>query len=146
MHQEHHGEEGHHKAARAAIDALFDAMRAADGDAVRAVFAENARLMSTGDREGVPFIRETPIEAFAGAVDKAAVGSWDERIWDVMIQVDGNLAAAWVPYAFYHDGNLTHCGVNSVQIARMEAGWKIVQLTDTRQSEGCEIPDDVTKK
>ena len=139
-----HGDVADQKAARAVIDALFDAMRAGDGEAVSAVFAENGRLMSTGNRDGEPFVRETPVAGFAGSVDKAVPGSLDERIWNVMIHVDNNLAMAWVPYAFYHDGNFSHCGVNAVQIARMTEGWKIVQLTDTRQREGCEVPDEVS--
>lgn len=139
-----HGNEADQAAARAVVDALFDAMRAGNGAAVTAVFADNARLMSTGNREGIPFVRETPIDGFAAAVDKAEEGSWDERIWNVMIHVDGNLATAWTPYAFYHDAKFSHCGVNAFQIARMEDGWKILQLTDTRQTDGCVIPVEVT--
>lgn len=138
-----HGSHADQMAVRATVDALFDAMRAGSGEGVRAVFMEEARLMSTGSRYGEPFIRETPIDQFAGAVDYAEEGSWDERIWNVMIHVNGNLATAWTPYAFYHDGALSHCGVNAIQMTRTADGWKILQLTDTRQREDCEIPDSV---
>lgn len=140
-HDDHASVMKDHSAVRASIDALFDAMRAGSGDAVRAVFADGARLMSTGTRDGVPFVRQTPIDGFAGAVDNAAEGSWDEQIFNVMINVDGNLASAWTPYAFYHDGKLSHCGVNAMQLVRSEGGWKILQLTDTRQTEGCDVPE-----
>lgn len=139
-----HGSHSDQMAVRATVDALFDAMRAGSGEGVRAVFMDEARLMSTGSRQGEPFIRETPIDQFVGAVDYAEEGSWDERIWNVMIHISGNLATAWTPYAFYHDGALSHCGVNAFQMTRTADGWKILQLTDTRQREGCEIPDSVT--
>jgi len=146
MHAMHHGSTDDQAAARAVVDALFDGMRAADSSAVAGVFASNARLMSTGNRNGTPMIQESSIAAFAGAVGKAQPNSWDERIWDVMIHVNGNLATAWMAYAFYHDGNFSHCGVNAFQIVKLEEGWKILQITDTRQREGCEIPDDVKNK
>ena len=144
MHAEMHGSEAESRAVRATVDALFDAMRAADGEAVKSLFAEKARLMSTGERDGKPTIGETPVDGFAGSVAKAAPGAWDERIWNVMIHVNGNLATAWTPYAFYFDGKLSHCGVNAFQLAKTESGWKILQLTDTRQRENCEIPESVS--
>ena len=144
MHAEMHGSEAESHAVRATVDALFDAMRAADGEAVRALFAEKARLMSAGNRDGKPTIGETPVDGFASSVGQATTGAWDERIWNVMIHVNGNLATAWAPYAFYFDGNLSHCGVNAFQLAKTEAGWKILQLTDTRQRENCEIPEAVS--
>ena len=143
MHAMHHGSMDDQAAARAVVDALLDGMRAADSSAVASVFADNGRLVSTGNRNGAPMMQETPIAAFAGAVGKAQPNSWDERIWDVMIHVNGNLATAWTPYAFYHDGNFSHCGVNAFHIVKLAGGWKILQITDTRQREGCEVPDSV---
>lgn len=155
-HGEHEGEGEHDHAAmhgsmddqmavRATVDALFDAMRAADGEAVTGVFAEDGRLMTAMSREGKPMVNSTPIDRFATSVGSAEAGALDERIWNVMIHVDGNLATAWVPYAFYHKGQFTHCGVNAMQLVRADGGWKILQLTDTRQREGCDVPEEVSK-
>jgi hypothetical protein len=38
-------------------------------------------------------------------------------------------------YAFYLDDQFSHCGVNAFQLVRMEAGWQIIQITDTRRRE-----------
>ena len=139
-----HGNEADQSAVRATVDALFSSMLASDADGVKSVFASNARLMTTGNREGKPFVQETPIDGFSNTVGQSAAGALDERIWNVMIHVNGNLATAWTPYALYHNGNFSHCGVNAMQLARMEDGWKIIQLTDTRQREECEIPASVS--
>jgi hypothetical protein len=40
--------------------------------------------------------------------------------------------------AFYLNGQLSHCGVNVFQIARVVDEWEIVGLADTRRRDGCE--------
>jgi hypothetical protein len=142
-HQDKHGSADDQKAVRQVVDALFDAMRAADGEAFSALFHEQARLMSTGLRNGQPFLVQTDLAQFQQSVAGAEQGALDERIWDVMIHVNGSLATAWTPYAFYHNGNFSHCGVNAFQMIASAEGWKILQITDTRQQEGCEIPESV---
>ena len=66
---------------------------------------------------------------------------WDERIWDVVIHIDDNLASAWMNYAFILGDTLSHCGVNSMQFVRTAEGWKAVYLVDTRRRTGCEVPE-----
>ena len=80
----------------------------------------------------------------------AAVGSphdvvWDERIWDVRIDVRDNLAAAWMDYAFFAGDQFSHCGVNAMQFARNADGeWKLIHLADTRRApDACDLPDEV---
>ena len=69
-------------------------------------------------------------------------GKWDEQIYDVEVRVDDRMASAWVPYTFYLDGVISHCGVNSIELLRDQEGWKITQLSDTRR-EGPNCPDPV---
>jgi hypothetical protein len=131
-------------AVRATIDALFDGMRAGDSWAVRAVFHENARLHTALGPGDTTSVRATPVDAFVEAVGEPHEKVWDERIWDVDIQVDGPLASAWVPYVFYHGTERSHCGVNAMQFVRSGDGWTILQLTDTRRQE-CDVPEEVQK-
>ncbi len=131
-------------AVRATIDALFDGMRAGDPSAVRAVFHENARLHTALGPSDSTAVEATSIDDFVEAVGQPREAVWDERIWDVEIQVDGPLANAWVPYAFYVGDDVSHCGVNAVQLVRQDDGWKILQLTDTRRQD-CTVPDEIRK-
>ena len=59
-----------------------------------------------------------------------------------MISIDGRLASAWMEFAFYLGENLSHCGVNSMQLYRTDEGWKIVYLADTNRPPTCEPPTD----
>lgn len=129
---------------RETIEAVFDAMRAGDGAAVRSAFHPNARLQTALGPSDTSTVRATSVDAFAEAVGQPRDKVWDERIWDVEIRVDGPLASAWVPYVFYLGDERSHCGVNAVQLVKTSNGWRILQLTDTRR-ETCDVPADVRK-
>lgn len=127
---------------RAVIDRLFDGMRAQDTTVMRSTIHPSARLQSVGaTREGTAVLRQDSVDAFIRSIAGAAGRTLDERLRDVEVRVDGNLATVWAPYAFYLDGNLSHCGVNAFQLFRGAEGWKITQIIDTRRRQGCaEIP------
>lgn len=56
--------------------------------------------------------------------------------------MDGPLATAWTPYAFYLGDTLSHCGTNAFQLAKLKDDWKIIQITDTRRKD-CDVPERV---
>lgn len=122
----------------AAIDRLFDGMRAGDSAQVRAAFHPAARLQSVGVREGAPVLMTDSVGAFVAAVGRPHDQVWDERIEGLEVKVDGNFATAWMRYAFYLGERMTHCGVNALHLFRgADGAWKITQITDTRRREGC---------
>jgi hypothetical protein len=127
----------------AVVEQLFDGMRAGDSTAVRAVFDEGARMQSISQDEGAPSIRTGSVDRFVEAVGRPHDAVWDERIWDPVVQIDGPMAMAWTPYAFYRGDTLSHCGVNAIHFIRRGDAWRIFYLVDTRQQEGCEIPTSV---
>lgn len=119
-----------------AIHALFDAMKAKDTEALAALFHPEARLLSTSVQGGSTVVQSVAIPDFVASVGSSPA-DLEERIWDEEVRVDGPLATAWTPYAFFVDGEFSHCGVNSFQLARMEEGWRIVHVMDTRRAEDC---------
>ncbi len=127
----------------AAIEQVFDGMRNADPTSVRAVFAEDARFAVLDTRGGAATIRSQSVDGWIDAISTSE-GRWDEQIYDVEIEVDGPMASAWTPYTFYLDGEISHCGINSIELLFDSEGWKVTQLSDTRQREGCPDPHGVT--
>ena len=128
-------------AVMAVVEAMFDAMRAGDSAAMRAVLHPSATGASVSVREGAPTLtREESLEGFVQAVGTPHEEVWDERIWDAEVRVDGNLATAWMKYAFYLGEQFSHCGVDAFQLFKGEGGWKVFHIADTRQREGCETP------
>ena len=124
---------------QAVVDALFDAMRAADSAAVRELFhPELGKMASSGVRDEVAGVGFGAIAGFVEAVGGAEPGAFDEKIGPAEIRIDDNLATVFTPYAFHYNGNLSHCGVNVFLIARVGEDWRIVGLADTRRKQGCE--------
>lgn len=124
-------------AVQEAVEQIFEGMRTANPALVREVFAPDARFaMVGGDAVGVTVQSvEGWLNAIAGSERR-----WDERIYDVEVRVDGVMASAWVPYTFYLDGAVRHCGINSIELLRDESGWKVTQISDTRRTENCPDP------
>lgn len=130
-------------AVRAVVDRLFDAMRAGDSTAVRSVFHPEGRLIVVQESEEGVAVQAVPAEAFVQAVGQPHDAVWDERIWDVEIDVDDRLAIAWMEYAFHLGTELSHCGVNAFMLSKGSDGWVVTQIADTRRTEGCEVPEAV---
>ena len=124
---------------KAAVNQLFEGMKTANASMVTASFTDSAVLQTiVRNREGKTIVRNQYVRDFAEFVGKQQPGAADERIEFETIKIDGPLAIAWTPYKFYYNGQFSHCGVNSFQLVRVDAGWKIQYIIDTRRREGCE--------
>ena len=120
------------------IDKLFDGMKNSDAALLKSAFADSAILQTiTNDKSGTVKVKNEMIDAFADFIGKQQKGAADERIVFSVIKVDGPLAIAWTPYNFYFNGIFSHCGVNSFQLVKLNGGWKIQYLIDTRRKNGC---------
>jgi hypothetical protein len=135
-------QESEEAAVMAVVEAMFDAMRAGDSAAMRAVLHPSATGASVSVMEGVPALtREASLDGFVQAVGAPHEEVWDERIWDAEVRIDGNLATGWMQYAFYLGDQFSHCGVDAFQLFKDEDGWKVFHIADTRRREGCETPE-----
>ena len=121
---------------RALVDRMFDAMRAGDTTAFRSTLHPDFRLVITTIREGQPAHRVISGDDFVANLG-SSTRKLDERIANVEIRIDDNLASVWNDYSFYVDGVLDHCGVDSFTIIRTTEGWKVVHVADTQRREGC---------
>jgi hypothetical protein len=122
---------------------LFDGMRAGDSAMVRSAFDPGARMATAVVRPtGEPAYRFDPdaVDGFAKAVGTPHDKVWDEKLWDVKVLVDRNLATVWTRYAFFLGTDFSHCGVDTFTLGKGAEGWKIIFLADTRQREGCQLP------
>ena len=125
---------------KATVNQLFEGMKNSDPNLVKDAFADSAILQTIGRNQqtGQTVIRTDAVSGFADQVSKATKGALDERITFETVKIDGPLAIVWTPYTFYYNGNLSHCGVNSFQLVRINGKWKIQYLIDTRRRQGCQ--------
>jgi len=115
------------------IKNMFDAMREHDGDKLLAQFIEGAILERANNENKV---ENSDLKKFAAMISKSTRG-FDERIFNITVMQSDNLASVWTPFAFYLDGKLSHCGVNSFQLIKQEQ-WKIRYLIDNGHDGDCE--------
>ncbi|MFC6998364.1 nuclear transport factor 2 family protein [Rufibacter roseus] len=128
------------KAVEAAVVKFFDGMRAGDSTMAKSVLTPNARLLSVATtKDGTAALRETPMQKFVEMIAQPHPQVLDEVIWDVKVQIDGNLATLWCEYAFYVGDTFSHCGVDAFQLYRSPEGWKIFSIADTRRKENCDL-------
>jgi hypothetical protein len=119
------------------VQRLFDAMRASDSAAARALFEPGARLHTVANRQGVLTVSEDSLGMFMRAIGTPRTQVYDERIANERVLIDGPYAFAWVDYTFYLGEQKNHCGVDAFQMVRRPTGWRIFGLTDTRRRENC---------
>jgi predicted enzyme related to lactoylglutathione lyase len=127
------------KAAVRVVEQMFEALKAGDTAAMRAVMHPDARVIQTGTREGQSFNRVNTLDNFLKAIGGAAASGrkLEERIYNPEVRIDDNLATVWVQYDFLVDGQITHCGVDSYQLVRIAQSWRVLQVVDTQRREGC---------
>jgi hypothetical protein len=127
----------------AVVMKLFDGMRAGDSAMVRSTFDTAATMATAVIRptgEAMYRFDADGVTGFANAVGTPHDKVWDEKLWDVRVLVDRNLATVWTKYAFFLGTDFSHCGVDTFTLAKGAQGWRIIFLADTRQREGCQLP------
>ncbi len=59
---------------------------------------------------------------------------WRENILFYKFNIDGTMAEVWMPFKFYLNNKLSHCGTNSFQLFKSHGNWQIIYIVDTRKS------------
>src|SRR5438270_367288 len=63
--------------------------------------------------------------------------SWLERIWNPRVLEHESIAVVWAEYDFHLNGKFSHCGIDSFNLLKTAAGWKIAAIADTHEVSGC---------
>ena len=121
----------------AVVQQLFDAMRARDTAKMRATLHPDARMVSPSLRDTAVVVQVESPDGWLGAVARSTGGMPDERTRNPVVRVDGPLASVWMDYSFYVGDRFSHCGVDTFHLVRIAAGWRIIDLADTRRRDGC---------
>jgi hypothetical protein len=125
--------------AKKIIDTFFEGFHKGDTLLMKSVMAENLVMQTAyADKTGNNKLKSDDADGFITAIaNRAADQKWDERLLDYKVEIDGNLAHVWTPYEFWLNGNFLHCGANSFTLAKLEDGWKIIHIIDSRRKEDC---------
>ena len=61
-----------------------------------------------------------------------------ERYWDEQLLISDHLAVFWAPYDFHINGEFSHCGIDVLNLIKIDGQWKIGHAMWTVQRPGCE--------
>lgn len=124
------------KDAKQIIATFFEGFHEGDTLKMRLLMAEDI-VMQTAmtNKEGKEFVQKGDTDGFLKAIASRTKDQvWKERLLDYNVQINGNLAHVWTPYEFWYNGVLSHTGANSFTLAKLENGWKIIHIIDSRVS------------
>ena len=118
------------------VEQFFDAFHGKDSLGMQELFLPEARLMRSGQRHGKPMLTQNNIEKFIRSVAlRADAPTWKEELGQPIVQQHLNLASVWVPFRFYLNDQLSHCGINHFSLLWTGEQWRIISLTDSGTKE-----------
>lgn len=126
------------------VNQLFLKMRKADTTDLRTLFTKEATLFSAPkmEKQSSRISYRNSADAFIRTLAKAKPKQLVEKTNAISVAVDGNLATATMNYDFYLDQEFSHCGKNYFTFVKLENGWKIASIADTRYKEKCPLRKD----
>ena len=130
------------------IDRAFDAVASDDPDHWRPLLSDQARELSFRlDKEGALVMRESATADMFEQMQPGGEPRYIER-WTgaPTVQIRGPIANVWGPYDFWIDGAFSHCGVDTVHLAKIDGAWKIAHWMWTVERQGCVTAGDPAPK
>jgi hypothetical protein len=118
----------------AVANRLFEAMRAKNAEAIRALFMPEGQLVAidkprTG--EGPSTTRVFTAAAFAKMIAEAKAPEFIEKMAQPKAEIFGDMALVYGRYTFHVGDKFSHCGTNSFNLVRTADGWKIANAAST---------------
>ncbi|HMT06499.1 MAG TPA: hypothetical protein PKA82_00740 [Pyrinomonadaceae bacterium] len=118
------------------VQALFDAMRAADAAAILATgTADNSLVAIQKGKDGKSKVSVISADAFTKFFTKP--NAVKEVMYDHKVAIDGDWAQVYGRYVFFVGDKISHCGINQFNLVRTDAGWKIANGASTMDPSAC---------
>ncbi len=119
------------------VNRIFDGMREGDSAKVSKYLYRKATMLSNStNKEGVPVLKKGSVNKWLVGIASPHDEVWDERISNIKIDLDGQVAQVWMDYEFYLGNEFHHCGSDGFQMIKKYGEWKVLSLLDTRH-ESC---------
>ncbi len=123
-------------AVKQVIDHFFESINTGNGELLASLEVEGAQILNiredtVGEYE---FVERGWFEGDNFATDIQLT----ERYWDEQLLLSDKLAVFWAAYDFHIDGEFSHCGIDVLNLIKIDDEWKIGHAMWTIQRPGCE--------
>lgn len=125
------------RAAIGVVENLFSKMADHDPAAIAALWTKDSSLTAlVSGKDG-----KKRIVAFSGEAFSRNFAEKKNEIKELMYapeaEVDGDLAVVYGRYVFFVDSKVSHCGLNSFNLVRIDGAWKIANAISSIDPNGC---------
>lgn len=117
----------------AAVNQLFDAMSAGNGEAAAAAMLPDTKIMAVQDDKIAAARTRDEFAQRIGTSKNRLV----ERIWKPTVLIRGRIAVVWADYDLHAGGKFSHCGIDAFFLLKTDEGWKISSVEYTAETQGC---------
>jgi hypothetical protein len=126
---------GEEQAVLASVNALLASFSVGDSAAMLRWVYPDGRVTATGTRASGSGLRQQSWTQFAARITPQ--GAFQETISDPAIEIDGDAAMVWAPFAVRVGGKVSNCGVDHFDLVRENGAWKVMNLTFSSRMTGC---------
>lgn len=134
-------EDGERAAILAVMDQAFAAVASRDPDDMRALqLAEGTSISFRPHPNGQPGELEMRIatnEALAASEVDDGREFMERWTGEPTVLIRGPIAVVWGEYEFYVDDTFSHCGIDAVDLVKLDGQWKIANWMWTVETENC---------
>ena len=122
----------------APVNAVLRAIGTNDGPAVLANSRPEGGLTAAIDGAGgTHTVRRLSWAEFAASL-KLGPDRYAETIYDPAIERDGDVAYVWARFVVTKNGAVDHCGYDLFDVVRENGRWKVLNVTWSQRTSGCE--------
>ena len=133
-----HAQQSHpeYSAVKLVIDQFFESINTNNGALLASLEVEGAQILNI--REDIAGQYEFVERAWFGDDNFNAATQLTERYWNEQLLISDHLAVFWAPYDFHINGEFSHCGIDVLNLIKMDGQWKIGHAMWTIQRPDCE--------
>ena len=119
----------------------FDAVGSGNPDHMRVIqLAQGTSLSFRPHPDGEPgklLMRMNTNEALLANDTDAGRALMERWTGEPVVMIRGPIAVVWGEYEFWIDGEFSHCGVDAVNLAKVDGDWKIANWAWTVETDNC---------
>ncbi len=120
-----------------AVQEFFDALAAKDERRLLATVVPGGIISAQRIRDGKLVLHSQAWADWAKSV-AASNEALEERMHRPKVRVKGTIASVWTYYTFYRNEAFSHCGIDNFDMAKVDGRWKILNISYTVETEGCQ--------
>lgn len=119
------------------IDQFVEGTNNSDTTAIRRVVDSSIGLLTIFNDGKKNIMTAETLEMLFEDIIKPRIKLQKEEQEGCIVETNSILASVWCNYKYLVNNKISHCGVNAYQLYKTKRGWKIIQMTDTRQKHNC---------